>query len=436
MNLRTTPNPPGATATDAELDRLRPPEEARATVLRFARPLPIERVPLAEAAGRVLAEDLVAEADQPPFPAATMDGYAVMAGDGSPWREVIGQRLAGRVTEVEVSPGTAVQITTGAPVPAGADAVVPVEATEPADDHVVIHQETVAPGENIRPVGFDVRAGDLLLPAGTFIGPAELGLIAGVGFIPVPVRRRPRVSVLSTGDELVEPDQTPGPGQIRDSNRFSLVAALAAEGAEVVWAGHAPDAREPLRALLAERIAASDMVVTSGGVSMGELDLVKALLGELATVHFRRVFMKPGKPLNFATAGEDDRVLFFGLPGNPVSALAGFELFVRPALATMRGQRDVDRTRVPVVLTRRTPVGDRPEFQRAVVRVGRDGRLVAANTGVQASSRLASFVGANALLIVPPRATVGADALAPGATVDALLLGPPLGPEVGPEEGA
>ena len=410
---------------EADLDRLRPPDEARATVLAHARRLSVESVPIAEAAGRVLAEDLIAEEDAPPFPAATMDGFAVVAADGSPWREVIGAQMAGYVVDVEVTPGTAVRITTGAPLPRGADAVVRVEATEPAEDHVIVHQEIVSPGENIRQVGADLRRGSLVLPAGTLLGPAEIGLVAGLGRNPVPVRARPRVSVLSTGDELVEPGEPVGPGQIRDSNRFSLVAALRSEGAEIVWSGKAPDEREPLRALLQQRIAASDVVVTSGGVSMGELDLVKALLGELATVHFRRVFMKPGKPLNFATAGEDGRVLFFGLPGNPVSALVSFELFIRPALATMGGRMNFERSRVPVLLAHETPPTDRIEFQRATVRVGPDGRLVAATTGGQASSRLASFLGANALLVIPPRA----EAYQAGERVDALLLAPPLGLE-------
>ncbi len=413
-----------ATVVETELDRLRPPDEARATVLAHAQPLGIESVPIAEAAGRVLAEDLVADEDVPPFPAATMDGFAVVAADGSPWREVIGAQMAGYVADVEVTPGTAVRITTGAPLPRGADAVVRVEATEPAEDHVIVHQEIVSPGDNIRQVGADLRRGGLVLPAGTMLGPAEIGLVAGLGRNPVPVRARARVSVLSTGDELVEPGEPVSPGQIRDSNRFSLVAALRGEGAEVVWSGKAPDEKEALRALLTERIAASDVVVTSGGVSMGELDLIKALLGELATVHFRRVFMKPGKPLNFATAGEDGRVLFFGLPGNPVSALVSFELFIRPALATMAGRRDFDRPRVPVLLAQDTPPTDRIEFQRATVRVTPDGQLVAATTGGQASSRLASFLGANALLVIPPRA----DAYQAGERVDALLLAPPLGP--------
>lgn len=339
-----------------ELDeyRLQHPAEVRETILRYASPLPLESVAIADATWRVLGADLVAPDDHPPFPAATMDGFAVLAEDHSPWREILGDQMAGRVQDLEVTPGTAVRITTGAPLPRGADAVVQVELTEPAEDHVIIHDENIAPGQNVRPVGVDLRKGDLLLPAGTVLGPAEIGLVAGFGAIPVTVHHRIGASVLSTGDELVEPGQPLGPGQIRDSNRFSLLAALQGEGAEVAWSGKAPDEREPLRALLEERIAASDVVVTSGGVSMGELDLVKALIGELpgVTVHVRRVFMKPGKPFTFATATHPDRedgrppVLIFGLPGNPVSALAGFEVFIRPALATLSGKRAIDRPRV------------------------------------------------------------------------------------------
>lgn len=412
---------------EAELDRMRPPDEALATVLEHAALLGVERVALANAAFRVLADDLVAEEDQPPFAAATMDGFAVVAADVSPWREVIGEQTAGFVLDVEVTDGTAIRITTGAPLPPGADAVVPVEQTEMADDHVVVRDEAVVSGQNVRRVGADVRRGEVVLRAGDRLGPAELGLVAAAGLVPVPVRRRARVSVLSTGDELVEPDAVPGPGQIRDSNRFSLMAALSDAGADLVWSGRAPDERVGLRRLLEERIAGSDVVITSGGVSMGELDLVKALLGEVATVHFRRVFMKPGKPLNFATAGS---TLIFGLPGNPVSALVSFELFIRPALAVMGGREATVRTRVPVALATTTAPSDRIEFQRAAVWVGADGRLRGMTTGGQSSSRLRSFVGANALLVVPPR---DGDYLA-GEVVDALLLGPPVRPPgVGPD---
>jgi molybdenum cofactor synthesis domain-containing protein len=407
----------------AELDRMVHPDEARRIVLSQVRRLAVEQVALGDAAWRVLAEDVVATEDHPPFPAATMDGYAVVASDASPWREVLGEQMAGQVLDLEVSEGAVVRIMTGAPMPRGADAVVRVEATEPAEDHVVILQEDVAPGENIRTVGSDVRRGEVVLPAGTVLGPAELGLVAAVGFVPVPVSTRPRVSVVSTGDELVEPGEPVGPGQIRDSNRFSLVAALGAAGASVTWSGKAPDSAVSLRALLIERMAESDVVITSGGVSMGDLDLIKPLLGDLTKVHFRRVFMKPGKPLNFATTAGG--ALVFGLPGNPVSALVSFETFIRPALRSMMGCASIDRPRVSVALAQGTPPSDRIEMQRATVRVDPEGQLVATTTGSQASSRLASFLGANALLVVAPRETP----YEPGERVDAVLLGPPLGPE-------
>jgi gephyrin len=403
-----------------ELDRMRPPDEARAIVLDQVRLLEEEAVALADASWRTLAGDLVAPEDHPPFPASTMDGYAVVAADGSPWREVLGAQMAGDLVTVEVTEGTAVRIMTGAPVPAGADAVVRVEATEPTEDHVIIHQEDVAPGENIRPVGSDVRAGDLILPAGTTLGPAEIGLVAGMGINPVVVRRRARVSVVSTGDELVEPGEPVGPGQIRDSNRFSLVTALRAEGAEITFAGKAPDERGAFEALLRKRVATDDIVVTSGGVSMGDLDLVKAVLFDAAdvTVHFRRLYMKPGKPLNFATVG---KTLIFGLPGNPVSSLVTFELFIRPALRKMAGMPVLDRPRVPVTLAHAAAPTDRIEFQRAVVSVATEGHLLVRATGPQASSRLQSFLGANALVVIPPREFP----YPAGERVEAILLAPP-----------
>lgn len=414
---------PGAMSTQRggadDLDRLVHPDEARRIVLGQCQPLATESVALRDAAWRVLAEDLVATEDFPPFPASTMDGYAVLAEDSSPWREVIGVQTAGAPISAEVTHGYAVRITTGAPVPRGANAVVRVEATEPTEDHVIIHQPDVAVGENIRPIGFDLRSGERLLEAGTRLDAAALGLVASMGRNPVIVRRRPRVSILSTGDELVEPGEPVGPGQIRDSNRFSLIAALQAEGAEVVWAGKGHDERDALEALVRERLAESDVLITSGGVSMGETDYIKPILLKLATVHFRRVFMKPGKPFNFATAGQK---LVFGLPGNPVSALVGFELFVRPALATLAGLKDVTRPKAMVTLAHDTSPTDRIEFQRAIVRVDAEGRLVASTTGNQASSRLASLVGMNALLVIPPRD----ERYRAGERVEALLLGAPV----------
>ena len=404
-----------------DLDRMRPPDEARRIIAARLPRMTAEQVPIAEAAGRVLATDIVAPEDHPPFPAATMDGYAVLAADHSPWREIIGTQKAGDIVDVEVTEGYAVRIMTGAPLPRGADAVVPVEATEPAGDHVVIHQEDVAPGANVRPVGSDVRQGDLLLAAGTRLGPAELGLLASMGITPVPVTRCPRVSVLSTGDELVDPGDPLRPGQIRDSNRFSLLAALRDEPVKVTFAGRAPDDRNQLEAFLRQRMDEDDIIITSGGVSMGDLDLIKAILFEApgVTVHFRRLYMKPGKPLNFATRGN---TVIFGLPGNPVSSLVTFELFIRTAIRRMIGAREVDRPVVPVTLEEPAAPSDRIDYQRGIVRVGPDGRLLGRSTGVQRSSRLASFLDANAFLIVAPRETP----YAAGETVPAMLLGPPL----------
>lgn len=406
-----------------DLDRMRPPVEAREIIARFLTRMPTEHVPLVEAAGRILAEDIIAPEDHPPFPASTMDGFAVVAEDSSPWREIIGIQNAGNVIDAEVTDGYTVRIMTGAPLPPGANAVVPVEATEPAEDHVVIHQEDVKPGENVRPIGSDVRVGDLILSAGTRLGPAEIGLVAGMGIDPVPVARRPRISVLSTGDELVEPNQPLGPGQIRDSNRFSLASALGEEPVEITRIGKAPDTRPELERLLRERLDEDDIIITSGGVSMGELDLIKAILFDSkdVEVHFRRLYMKPGKPLNFATHG---KTLIFGLPGNPVSSLVTYELFIKTAIRQMIGvpADRIDRPTLRVTLETDVEPSDRIEYQRGIVRVDAEGRLVASNTGMQRSSRLQSFVGANAFLIIAPRERT----YVAGEQVDALMFAPPF----------
>jgi molybdenum cofactor synthesis domain-containing protein len=404
-----------------ELDRLRPPDEARRIIEEHLRVLPIERVALNDALGRVLAEDIVAPFDHPPFPASTMDGFAVLAADASPWREVIAVQPAGAMIEDEVHDGQAVRIMTGAPLPPGADAVVPIEDTEPTEDHVIIYREDVAPGTNIRPVGSDLRQGDTVLTAGTLLQPAHVGIVASMGLAEVPVRRRPGVSIIATGDEVIEPGTNARPGQIYDANRFSLTAAVRDAGGEVTWSGLAPDDREHLESLLRERMEVDDIILTSGGVSMGDLDLVKAILFDApdVTVHFRRLFLKPGKPLNFATRGD---TLIFGLPGNPVSSLVTFEVFLRPAMAILSGSATPDRPRVPVRLATAAAPSDRIEYQRGVVTVEADGTLSGASTGPQQSSRLASFVGANALLVIPPRE----EAYTPGEMVEAILLDAPL----------
>jgi molybdenum cofactor synthesis domain-containing protein len=399
-----------------ELDRLRHPGEALEIVLAHTALLPSEQVPLIEASGRILAADFVASADFPPFPASTMDGYAVISSDGSPWRDVVGVQAAGQLIDAEVTPGTAIKIMTGAPLPKGADAVVKVENTEVADDSVIIHQDFVEPGESVRQIGSDVKTGQLLVRAGSQIGPAEIGMLAAYGGDPLTVRRKPKVSIVSTGDELLEPSEPLTPGKIRDSNRYMLRSALESAGAEVIWAGKGPDVRAELEPLLVKLIADSDIVITSGGVSMGDLDLIKPILLDLATVHFRRVFLKPGKPLNFATAGP---TLIFGLPGNPVSALVGFEVFVKSAMRKMTGAGEGPET-VRVTLGTDTEPSDRVEYQRAILSVDCDGKLVAVANGSQGSSRLASFLGANALIVIPPRETI----YRVGEMVDAMLIGP------------
>jgi molybdenum cofactor synthesis domain-containing protein len=403
-----------------ELDRMRPPDEARRIIEQHLPLLPIEHVALADAAGRILAEDIVAPFDHPPFPASTMDGFAVVAADPSPWREVIATQPAGAMIADEVHDGQAVRIMTGAPIPAGADAVVPIEETEPTEDHVIIHREDVAPGANIRPVGSDLNQGDVVLTAGTALLPAHVGIVASVGIDRVPVRRRPKVSIIATGDEVIEPGRDLAPGQIYDANRFSLSAAVRDAGGEITWSGLAPDDREHLETLLRERMGVDDIILTSGGVSMGDLDLIKAILFDApdVTVHFRKLYLKPGKPLNFATRGD---TLIFGLPGNPVSSLVTFEVFLRPAMAMMCGSATPDRPRVPVRLANGTAPSDRIEYQRGRVTVAPDGTLVGGSTGPQQSSRLASFVGANALLVIPPRER----AYEAGETVEAMLLAPP-----------
>lgn len=409
---------PDSRQRSAQLDRLLHPDEARAIVLANVRPRAPERVPIAEAGERILAEPLIADVSLPPFPAATMDGYAVIHDDQTVERRVLGSGFAGDDPDIVVVPGTAAKIMTGAPVPSGADAVVPVENTSSSDAVMTITQPPVRDGDNIREIGADLRAGDLLIEAGTLLGPAEVGLLASLGHAEALVGRRPRVAIISTGNELVAPGETPGPGQIRDSNRFSLAVAARRAGAEVVVNRHIRDEEDALREGIRAALAVADVVLTSGGVSMGDRDLVKALLGELAVVHFQKLLMKPGKPLNFATVGD---TLLFGLPGNPVSCLVGFQMFVRPALQVMQSAPPDSHSTVPVVVEHDITPSDRIEYQRAVVTAGADGCLRARNTGPQVSARLMSFVGANAFLVVQPRAGI----YPAGSRLEAILTGPP-----------
>jgi molybdopterin molybdotransferase len=389
--------------------------DALAAILERAQPLGVEHVPLTQARGRFLAEDVSADADLPALPRSSVDGYAVIAGDDANELQVLEEVTAGRLGQAHVTRGAAVHIMTGGALPQGADAVVMVEDVEEVNGHVVL-QRRPREGENVHPPGMDLSRGQPVLQKGARIGAAEVGLLATVGKASVPVFRRPRVGVLATGDELVEPHETPPPGSVRDSNRFALMAAAEEAGAEIVWQAHARDDEAALERAMREALAQADVLLTSGGVSMGTRDLIKPLLQSMATIHFGRISFKPGKPLTFATTSEGK--MAFGLPGFPVSSLVTFEVFVRPALLKLGGAEHYLRPSVEVALGHDIrPDAFRLEYQRATV-TWQDGRFVASTTGLQASSRLMSIVGANALLEIKP----GTEPLAKGTMVRALLL--------------
>ena len=379
--------------------------------------LGIERVTLAHCAGRVLAEDLTAPSSLPAYASSAVDGYAVRAADAGKSLRVIGESAAGRPFDGRVEAGSAVRILTGGVLPDGADCVVMVEDVEEKGDEVGV-PAGLKSGQNFQVPGADLHAGERVLVVGVQLGAAELGLAAALGFPRLPVRRRPRVALMSTGDELVEVGAKPGRGQIVDSNRWALLAALREAGAEVRSLGIGPDEEEPLSRLVKSALSEADVLVTSGGVSVGTHDLVKPLLESLGTVHVGRVKLKPGKPFTFATIG--DKVAF-GLPGFPVSSLVTFEVFVRPALRKMQGFAKLQRPTLPVRLAYDArATADRTEYQRVTLR--RDGReLVADTTGSQSSSRLMSLAGAHALVRIPP----GDQGISAGTTVEAMILSLP-----------
>jgi molybdopterin molybdotransferase len=391
---------------------------AAALVLDRTPVLPKERVAIGEAVGRVLAEDMSAPAELPAFATSAVDGFAVRAADAGETLRMIGESAAGRPFAGGVERGTAARILTGGVLPAGADTVVMIEDVRLAGDAVTVPKDLRA-GSNFHPPGADVKAGELVLSAGKQLGAPELGLAAALGFAEVEVRRRPRVALLSTGDELVEVGKKLGPGQITDSNRWALLGALREAGVDVRILGIGPDEPQALRRLVVDALDAADVLVTSGGVSVGMHDLVKPLLESLGTVHVGRVKLKPGKPFTFATL--PDGKLAFGLPGFPVSSLVTFEVFVRPALRKMQGFARLQRPTLPVRLgydARAT--ADRTEFQRVTLR--RDGaELVAETTGSQSSSRLLSLAGAHALVRIAP----GDDGVKAGMIVEAMILALP-----------
>jgi molybdopterin molybdotransferase len=393
-------------------------DEAAALVLERTPVLGQETVHLAGAFGRVLAEDLTADAPLPSFPSSAVDGYAVRAADAGRTLRVVGESAAGRPLAARIEPGTAARILTGGVVPDGADSVVMVEDVTVSAEQVMV-PSGLRVGANFHAVGVDLRAGDRILAAGSELGSAEIGIIAASGRPEVRVGRRPRVALMSTGDELVEVGKAAGPGQIHDSNRWALLAALREAGAEVNVLGIAPDEAGALRRFVTEALGGADALVTSGGVSVGTHDLVKPLLESLGTVHVGRVKLKPGKPFTFATL--DGGKVAFGLPGFPVSSLVTFEVFVRPALRKMQGFAQLRRPLLPVRLAYDAkPTAERTEYQRVTLR--REGaELVAETTGSQSSSRLMSLAGAHALVRIP----AGEKGISAGTVVQALILSLP-----------
>jgi len=390
-----------------------PLDEARRWVLdRVPGALAGETVATVDATGRVAAAEVLAGEDVPPFANSAMDGYAVRAADtaAAPVElRDLGTVLAGATSDVVVEPGTALRIMTGAPVPAGADAVVLVERTR-TDGDVVTVEIAVEPGTSVRGVGEDVRPGDVVVEAGAVLTPGLLGVLASVGVREVEVHRRPRVGVLSTGDELVE-DGPLAPGQIRDSNRPTLLALVREAGFEAVDLGIVVDDEASVTAAVERAVAECDAVLTSGGVSMGDLDYVKVVLDRIGDMRWMQIAIKPAKPFAFGLVGP---VPVFGLPGNPVSSMVSFELFARPALRKMAGHAVLDRTRAQVTVPdglRRRPDG-KTHFARVVVQGGE-----ARSAGGQGSHQLAAMAAANGLAVLPD-----GDGVPPGGTVDVILL--------------
>ena len=398
-------------------------EEHLERVLAGVVPLPPYDQPLLDALGLPVGEPIVAGTDLPAFDNSAMDGYAVHvadvagAGPGAPVSlPVVGEAAAGRTTLFALAPGTAAKIMTGAPVPAGADAVVPVEWTD-AGAATVRVSRAPAVGQHVRRRGEDVRAGDVVIEEGAVLGPRQLGLLAGIGRGQVRARPRPRVVVMSTGAELREPGQRLSPDAIYDANSYLLAAAVRAAGAVAYRVGIVPDDPAVFADALSDQLVRADLVVTSGGVSKGEYDVVKEALAGLGTVWFGEVRMQPGKPQGFGYVGED-RTPLFALPGNPVSSFVSFELFVLPALRRMTARLPYRRPTTPARLTE--PLRSAPgkaQYARARYETGYDGPTVSV-VGGHGSHLLGDLSAANALVAVPAGATL----LEAGTTVPVLVL--------------
>ncbi|KAM9787391.1 gephyrin a isoform 1-T1 [Syngnathus typhle] len=383
--------------------------------------------------GRVLAQDIYAKDNLPPFPASVKDGYAVRAADGPGDRFIMGESQAGQQPTHTVMPGQVMRVTTGAPIPCGADAVVQVEDTEllresedGTEELEVRIMVQARPGQDIRPIGHDIRRGECVLAKGTHMGPSEIGLLATVGVSDVSVHKFPVVAVMSTGNELLNPEDDLHPGKIRDSNRSTLLATIQEHGYPTINLGIVGDNPDDLLSALHEGISRADVIITSGGVSMGEKDFLKQVLDiDLhAQIHFGRVFMKPGLPTTFATVDIDGaRKLIFALPGNPVSAVVTCNLFVIPALRKMQGILDPRPTIIKARLSCDVKLDPRPEYHRCILTWHHQEPLPwAQSTGNQVSSRLMSMRSANGLLMLPPKTEQYVE-LHKGEVVDVMVIG-------------
>jgi molybdopterin molybdotransferase len=385
-------------------------EHLRRVLADLRVPEPIE-LALLDAQGLLCAEDVLADAPLPGFDNSQMDGYAVRAADTAGATSehpvelpVVGDIPAGSRAPRGVTRGLCLRIMTGAPMPSGADAVVPVEWTDRGVARVRIDRPA-EPGLYIRRTGEDIRTGELAVRAGTPIGPAQVGLLAAVGRERVLVRPRPRVVVLSTGSELVDVGRRPGPGEILDSNSYALAAAARDAGAEVYRAGIVPDDHARLLAVLEGQLIRADLIVTSGGVSQGAYDVVKEALGELGTVEFVTVAMQPGQPQGFGTLGADGTPIFC-LPGNPVSSLVSFEIFVRPAIRLMLGKRHlVRRTVVARALRPLSSPAARRQYRRGLLHRESSGGYSVEPVGGAGSHLLAGLAQANCLIVIDEEVT-------------------------------
>jgi molybdopterin molybdotransferase len=406
--------------------------EARQRLLESFTAVESESIPLTQAAGRVLAEDVVAGFDLPLFANSSMDGFAVRAADviaSLPDRpvvlSVVADVPAGQMSPVEIKPGEAARIMTGAPLLAGADAVVPVEDTDhhergdhpgsTAPSRVQIFK-AVEVGAYVRPRGQDVRTGEVVLRSNFRLRPQDVGLLAMLGCVEVTVYRRPRVVMLSTGDELLPVEKPLSPGKIHDSNAYTLSASVTQDGGEAIYLGIAKDQEDAVRNIVEKAVEnKADLILSSAGVSVGAFDFVRQVVEKHGRIEFWRVNMRPGKPLAF---GSYRGIPFLGLPGNPVSAFVGYEVFVRPAIRKLSGLPDRNRPTVTVRLLEPVDSDGRESYLRAIVSF-QNGSYIARLTGHQGSGNLLSLVQANALLIIPS----GVKSLPAEAEVNAWLLG-------------